>query len=121
MTFLCAVLAGAVAVWLYAIVAKGPSATLIATIPLILVILTIRIVHDRFYLNGYYSKKQAKAFYAACKAAGILGIRISVIADCDRIYREQVADVDLGSERRRLSVYDRIFSEGKNLNAKEKN
>ena len=121
MTFLVAVLAGVVAIWLYTIVAKGTSATLIATIPLVLAVLAIRIVHDRFYINGYYSDKQAKAFYMACKADGISGIRISVIADCDRIYLEQVSDVDLGSERRRLAVYERIFNEGKILNAKEKN
>ena len=120
MTLLGAALACAVGGWLYALVAKGTSATLFATVPLVAAVLAIRIVHDRFCRNGYYGKKQAIAFYTACKANGISRIRSSPIADCDRIYREQVADVDLGAEKKRLTVYEQIFNEGKNLSKKEK-
>ena len=115
MIALGAALAVAVACWLYAIVARGTSYALRATVPLILVVLAIRVAHDRFCKNGYFSKAQARAFYDACQAAGIVQVKLSALEECDCIYREKVSTADLGEKARRLAIYERIYSEGKAL------
>ena len=115
MAVLGAVLAGAVACWLYAIIARGTSSALRATVPLILAVLAIRIAHDRFCKNGYYGKAQAGAFYDACQAAGIGQVKLSALEECDRIYREKVSTAELGEKARRLALYERIYAEGKAL------
>ena len=115
MAALGALLAGATALWLYAVVVRGTVVSLRATVPLLLVVLAMRIVHDRFCKKGYYSKEQAGNFYDACQAAGISRVKLSALEECDRIYREKVSNVELGEKARRLALYEKIFLEGKIL------
>ena len=115
MAALGAALAGAAAYWLYAVVVRGTAVALRATVPLILAALAIRLVHDRFCKNGYYSREHAKAFYDACQAAGIGQVKSAALEECDRIYREKVSTVELGEKARRLALYEKIYSEGKIL------
>lgn len=110
---LCLLLAGAAACWIYSLVCKGTVAVLWATIPLAVIVLAIRIVHDRFYRNGYCDRKQADAFYAACRAEDIRKIQGSSLELLDRIYRETVSDADLGDPGNRLAVYKQIYQKGK--------
>ena len=115
MAALGAALAGAAACWLYAVVVRGTAASLWATVPLLLSVLVIRIAHDRFCKNGYYSKEQARSFYDACRAEGIGQVKASALEACDRIYREKVSTVELGESARRLALYEKIYLEGKIL------
>ena len=115
MVALGAVLAGATAYWLYAVIVRGTVVSLRATVPLLLVVLAMRITHDRFCKNGYFSREQARTFYDACQAAGVGQVKLSALEECDRIYREKVSTAELGEKARRLALYERIYAEGKAL------
>ena len=105
-------LAGVAAFWIYALVSKGPVVVLLATIPLAAAVLAIRIVRDRFYRNGYCNRKQANAFYAACRAENIRKIKGSSLESLDRIYRETVSDADLGDPEKRRAIYEQVYNRG---------
>ena len=105
-------LAGAAAYWIYALIHKGTLAALWTTIPLAVTVLVIRIVRDRFYRNGYCDRKQANAFYAACRAENIRKIKGSSLESLDRIYRITVSDTDLGDPEKRFAVYEQVYKRG---------
>ena len=104
--------------WVYCLTQRSGKATLIATIPLALAVLLLRFGYDRFYQHGYYTKKQALAFYLKCKEISPSGIVPSKKEAYTEIYRDIVSEVPLCEELNPLSHYKAIFKEGLNLNGR---
>lgn len=102
--------------WIYALTQRGGKATLIATIPLALAVFLIRFGHDWFYRRGYYTNKQALAFYLKCREISPSGIASSMEKEYTEIYRDVISDVPLCNELDALSHYRTIYKEGKKIN-----
>ena len=81
----------------------------------------LRVIQNYYYRRGYYSKKQAIAFYRKCSELGILEITRNQLEMVREIYREIVYDnpafyPDSKSEKQ---FYKTIFIDGKMANKED--
>jgi len=102
--------------WVYNLTQRGGTATLIATVPLALAVFLIRFGYDRFYRQGFYTKKQALAFYLKCQAVSPSGIVASKEKQFTEIYRDVISDVPLRKGLDTMNHYKIIYNEGKKQN-----
>ncbi len=109
-------LVAAAGYWVYCLTQRGGKATLVATIPLALAVFLLRFGYDKYYQHGYYTKKQAVAFYLKCKEISPSGIAPSKEKEFTEIYRDIVSEIPLCEDLNTLSHYKAIFKEGQELN-----
>jgi len=102
--------------WVFCLTQRSGKATLVATIPLALAVFLLRFGYDKFYQHGYYTKKQALAFYLKCKEISPSGIAPAKEEAYTEIYRDIVSEIPLREELNTLSHYRAIYKEGQELN-----
>ena len=110
-------------IWIGTLVNGNKAAfVFLSMLPVILVVIALRITKNQYDKQGYFSKRQAAAFYKACRKAGIEKIDAAGQAQWRNLYTAAVGDFPYAGEKENVNQAKRVYALGKEtVERKEKN
>ena len=84
-------------------------------LPVIAVVIALRITKEQYDKQGYFSKRQAAAFYKACKQAGLEKIETAAAPQWTPLYTASVGAFPSDDPKEMIRQAKRVFACGKEI------
>ena len=107
------VIAGCFALFVTSVIRFSSVKVLLCILLFAAVLTVFRILLDRFYRAGYYTPRQAKAFYLECKQQGIQFVQSSNFESAAEAYRKVVPGTTLDESKAHIKLLNEMFRSGK--------
>ncbi len=101
-------------IWIATLVnGNKPGLMFFSMVPMIAVAIALRVVKERYDSCGFFTNRQAAAFYKQCVSAGISEIGAENRDDWCKVYTQSVGAFPEGNDRDRMRQAKIVFNKGK--------
>ena len=106
--------------WIGTLVSGGRALYIFLTmLPVVAVVTGLRITKEQYDKKGYFSRRQAAAFYRACKQAGLSKIEPAEEPQWTPLYTAAVGAFPSGDPKEKCKQAKRVFAIGKEITEKK--
>ena len=108
--------------WIAALVnGNHPSLVFLAMVPMIVIVIALRVTKEKYDRAGYFSDRQAAAFYKECAAAGVTDVSIANEKEWSPLYTQSVGAFQSQNVRDHVRQARLVYQKGKQLTEKKGN